>query len=367
MVSTGIVFAGRKKDAPEGKGHTIYKAENIVSGEIFGEPQDQGIDIAAARNRYLFEFTSILPSRLWAVSMIATCPNAVSFDPKKIAFTDTATIFGPRPDLVNVPFDILFVSRIYRYFYALNCRMSYLNMNRSHVYPTNLRLLPWNDDIAGKANEVEALRADLISACENHFRTEAAMFVALDHLPLLPFREVVKGAVKKSGKKVEWSESLTKGTETIEVAHDCKAAVEGDCWHLQISEYLLDWVKVPDEAAAAGLATALTARAGTSKNMVDRAILLDLPIPPDADIRDKFEAILKQYRESDHASAIDATVDKIDALIGPALALSDDDLASIRADMTDDPFLRNIVPRWPATETRIHGFRTGLDSSKRYS
>jgi hypothetical protein len=56
MVSRGIVFAGRKKDAPKGKGHSIYKAENIVSGEIFGEPQDQGIDIAAARNRYLFEF-----------------------------------------------------------------------------------------------------------------------------------------------------------------------------------------------------------------------------------------------------------------------------------------------------------------------
>lgn len=367
MVSRGIVFAGRKKDAPKGKGHTIYKAENIVSGEIFGEPQDQGIDIAAARNRYLFEFMDILPSRLWAVSMIATCPNAVSFDPKKIAFTDTATIFGPRSDLASVPFDLMFVSRIYRYFYALNCRMSYLNMNRSHVYPTNLRLLPWNEAIVGQSKALEALRGDLVSACENHFRTEATMFAALDRLPLRPFREVVKDAVKKTGNKVEWSESLNKGTEAIELAPGCKPAVEGDGWHLQISEYLLDWVKVPDEAAALGLATALSARAGTSKNMVDRAILLDLPIPPDAETRDKFDAIVKQYRESDHASAIDAVVDKIDALIGPALGLSADDIASIRDDMTDDPFLRNITPRWPATETRIHGYRTGLDSSDRYS
>ncbi len=367
MISRGVVFAGRKKNAPEGSGHTIYKAENIVSGEIYGEPQDQGIDISAARNRYLFEFMDILPSRLWAVSMIATCPNAVAFDPRRTAFTDTATIFGPRPDLIEVPFDLMFVSRIYRYFYALNCRMSYLNMNRSHVYPTNLRLLPWNDAISEKAIELEALRDDLVSACENHFRTEAAMFAALDQLPLKPFREVVKDAVKTTGNKVEWSESLNKGTEAIELASDCKAVVEGDSWHIRVSEYLLDWVKVPNEGAALGLATALSARAGTSKNMVDRSTLLDMPIPPDADTRDKFDAVVKRFRESDHASAIDDVVDKIDALIGPALGLSDDDIASIRTDMADDPFLRNITPRWPATETRIHGYRTGLDSSERYN
>ena len=367
MISRGIVFAGRKKDAPKGKGHTIYKAENIVTGGIFGEPQDEGIDISAARNRYLFEYMDILPERLWAVARIERCPNAVSFDPRKVAFTDTATVFAPRPNFVNVPFDILFVSRIYRYFYSLAAKMSYLNTYRGDIYPTNLRLLPWNDAIAAKAVDLEALRGDLVSACENHFRTEATMFAALDQLPLRPFREVVKDAVKKSGNKVEWSESLIKGTEAIELAPGCKPAVEGDGWHLQISEYLLDWVKVPDEAAAFGLATALSARAGTSKNMVDRAILLDLPIPPDAETRAKFDAIVKQYRESDHASAIDGVVDKIDALIGPALGLSADDIASIRSDMTDDPFLRNITPRWPATETRIHGYRTGLDSSDRYS
>lgn len=367
MVSRGVVFAGRKKAVTKGSGHTIYKAENIVSGEIFGEPQDHKIDISAARNRYLFEFMDILPSRLWAVSMIATCPNAVSFDPRKIAFTDTATIFGPRTDLTDVPFDLLFVSRIYRYFYALTCRMSYLNMSRSHVYPTNLRQLPWNDAISAVASKVEALRGDLVSACENHFRTEAAMFAALAALPLRPFRDVVKDGVKGTGGKVEWSESLNKGTDKIELSPACKAMVEDDCWHIGISDYLLDWVKVPDEAAALGLATALAARAGTEQKMVDRSILIDMPIPPDAATRAKFDAIVKEYREADHAKAIDAVVDKIDALIGPALGLDTADIASIRSDMTDDPFLKNITPRWPATETRIHGYRTGLDSSDRYS
>ncbi len=367
MISRGIVFAGRKAFAKQGAGHTIYKAENIVTGEIFGDPQDTGVDISAARNRYLFEFMDILPEKLWAVAMIATCPNAVGFDPRAIAFTDTATIFAPRSDLMTVPFDLLFVSRIYRYFYALECRMSYLNMMRSHVYPTNLRLLPWNDALAGVADKLEALRPALVVACENHFRTEAAMFAALDALPLAKFRDVFKAQTKASGGKVEWSESLNKGTEKIELSGHLKATPDSEAWHITLSGYLLDWVKVPDEASALGLAMALSARAGTDERMVDREALLNMPVPADAEARANYAAIVSQFRDADHAGAIEAVVDQVDSLIGPALGLDTADLASIRQDMLEDPFLKNITPRWPATETRIHGYRTGLDSSERYS
>jgi hypothetical protein len=367
MISRGIVFAGGKKFAPQGKGHTIYKAENIVSGELFGELQDVDVDISAARNRYLFEFMDILPERLWSVAQIERCPNAVSFNPREIAFTDTATIFAPRPDLVDLPFDILFVSRIYRYFYVLAARMSFLNTYRSHIYPTNLRLLPWNDAIAAIAADLEAVRDDLVNACENHFRTEAAMFAAMAQLPLRPFRDVVKDSIKGTGGKVDWSESLIKGTDKIELSSSCQVTAEGECWHIGISDYLLDWVKVPDEDAALGLATALSARGGTEQKMVDRSMLLDTPIPADAKTRAKFELIVTQFREVDHSCAIDGVVDRIDELVGPALGLNAHDLASIRTDMTEDPFLKNITPRWPRTMTRLHGYRTGLDSSNRYN
>lgn len=43
------------------------------------------------------------------------------------------------------------------------------------------------------------------------------------------------------------------------------------------------------------------------------------------------------------------------------------DVASIRVDMTTDPFLKNIEPRYPSSANCIHGFRTGLDSSERYN
>ena len=66
-------------------------------------------------------------------------------------------------------------------------------------------------------------------------------------------------------------------------------------------------------------------------------------------------------------AGVEAVVDRIDALVGPALGLDEDDLAAIRHDMLTDPFLKNIVPRWPGTSTRLHGYRTGLDRSDRYA
>jgi hypothetical protein len=360
MVSRGIVFAGRKEYAASGTGHTIYKAENILTGTIFGEPQDTGVNIGAARNRYLFEFMGILPERMWAVAMISTCPNAVSFNPRQIAFTDTATIFAPRADLATLPFDLFFVSRVYRYFYALSSRMSYLNLMRSHVYPTNLRLLPWNEALALTAQPLEALRPAFVEACANVFRTEEQMFAELEQLPLKTLRE----AVRDSGGKIEWSESFQRGVEKIEVASALTLNACDLGWHLQVSDQLYDYLDITDEDTARGLLTALAARPGS---VVGRDDLLNLPIPPDAATRADYEATVELYGGTDHQEAIEAEVDRIDAFVGPALGLDAADLATIKEDMLTDPFLKNIVPRWPGSTTRLHGYRTGLDSSERYA
>jgi hypothetical protein len=360
MISRGIVFAGRKEYASAGDGHTIYKAENILTGEIFGEPQDAGVEIAAARNRYLFEFMGILPERLWAVARISTSPNAVSFDPRKIAFTDTATIFAPRSDLSTLPFDLLFVSRVYRYFFALAGRVTYLNLMRGEAQPRNLRLLPWNEALALTALPLEKLRPTFVEACANAFRTEERLAAELAKLPLKSFRD----AVRDGGGKVEWSESFVRAAEKIEVSA-APSLVLGDIgWRLTVSEQVYDWITISDEDAARGLHAALAAMSGEA---VDRETLLALPIPPEAATRAEYEATIELYGGTDHQAAIEAEVDRIDALVGPALGLDAEDLAAIREDMLTDPFLKNIVPRWPGSSTRLHGYRTGLDSSERYA
>lgn len=110
----------------------------------------------------------------------------------------------------------------------------------------------------------------------------------------------------------------------------------------------------------------VTCRAPNGINdRAEKSLDIDWMVVEAEDEHDAFSTSGK--RETDHAKAIDVVVNKIDALIGPALGLDTADIASIRNDMTDDPFLKNITPRWPATETRIHGYRMGLDSSDRYN
>ncbi|WP_147377741.1 hypothetical protein [Mesorhizobium waimense] len=95
--------------------------------------------------------------------------------------------------------------------------------------------------------------------------------------------------------------------------------------------------------------------------------MLPFPPPPaDIEYAAAFTAIVQQHHAEDLEAPIEIVVDEIDAIVGPALGLSFEDVASIRRELTEDPFLKNIKPRYPASATRIHGYRTGLDSSERH-
>lgn len=238
--------------------------------------------------------------------------------------------------------------------------MSYLNLMRSHIYPRNLRLLPWSEALALIAQPLEALRPAFVEACANALRTEEQMFVELATLPLKSFRD----AVRDSGGRVQWSESFQRAAEKVEVSKAPYLAQGDEGWRLTVSDQIYDFIIISDEDAARGLQAALAVRAGLA---IDREIVLDLPVPPDAATLADHAAMVELYGGTDHQAAIEVEVDRIDALVGPALGLDAADLAAIRDDMLTDPFLKNIVPRWPGSSTRLHGYRTGLDSRERYS
>lgn len=360
MIGAGIAWRGSRADAEAGQGVPVYKGENILAGDLHGEPNHSNARLAAADDLGLFRLGSILPPKVYAVAQIERCPNAVPFDPTRLAFTNTATLLGPRTDLESLPFDLLLVSRIYRYFYALAGRMSFLNLMRSHIYPRNLRLLPWNEALAFIAQPLEALRPAFVEACANAHRTEEQMFAELIKLPLKTFRD----AVRDGGGKVRWSESFHRAAEKIEVSRTPYLASGDEGWRLTVSDQLYDYVVISDADIAKGLQAALLARPGLA---VDRDTLLSLPIPPDGVTLADHAAVIDLFGGTDHQAGIEAEVDRIDALVGPALGLNIDNIAAIRVDMLTDPFLKNIVPRWPGSATRLHGYRTGLDSSERYA
>ena len=251
------------------------------------------------------------------------------------------------------------MSRIYAFYHVLACRMSFLNNARSHIYPTNLRLLPWNDALAEKGSEIEALRASILDACASTFATQSAMLEELDLTSLSAFRDVVRSA----NGRVEWSESLQPGQDKVAIA--AVPPTPGDeGWRVQISDFLFDWIDTTDQFSADALYAVLSVRAGEE---YDREALLTLKIPANTAALNEYQSIINRFKFSDHSAALEAQIDELDAIVGKALGLTDEEIAEIRREMMEDALLRRVRPRYPRTQTRIHGFRTGLDSSERYA
>ena len=64
---------------------------------------------------------------------------------------------------------------------------------------------------------------------------------------------------------------------------------------------------------------------------------------------------------------IDVEVGKLDAIVGEALGLSKGDIADVQAEMTSDPFLSRVRPRYPFFRPRQYGRRINLEREHRYA
>ena len=182
----------------------------------------------------------------------------------------------------------------------------------------------------------------------------------LNGIGLIPLRDAIR---TEDDARIECSESFTSGEEKIEIAAVSPGATE-EGWHVQVSEMIYDWVELTSEVIARRLHMVLETIAGEG---IDRNSLLKLPIPADDAGEKAFEEIVTRYGSTDHEAELAAEIDKLNQIVGTALGLNPDEIAFIGKEMGDDPFLKQIRPRYPFTATRLHGYRTGLDSSERYA
>ena len=165
MIAEGIARRGTGSTGHP-QGLDVYKGENIRTGDLVGQPVFKGIDVSDVSQPSLWRFPSLLPARMWCLPIIEQIPCAASFDPKRIALTNTATVFGPRSDLEGYPFDMLLTSRIYGWFTLLSLRSSYLDMLRSHMYPaTVISKLPWSEDLVAIASKLLDMREGFFADC----------------------------------------------------------------------------------------------------------------------------------------------------------------------------------------------------------
>jgi hypothetical protein len=98
-----------------------------------------------------------------------------------------------------------------------------------------------------------------------------------------------------------------------------------------------------------------------------KSAILNTPVPVTESELIEWNRIVDEYRSGDLEAEMQDAIHRLDKVVGNCLGLTEEDVREIQRDLKADPFLKAIRPRYPGTVTRKQGFRTGLDSDKRYS
>lgn len=359
MIAGGIAFRGSKVQCENGI--DVYKGENIIACELQGVAVLPSADFGRIDDASLWRYTSIHPTRGLAVAQVAHCPNGVLFDPRKEAFTNTATLLFPRDEFTAVPFDLLLMSNIYIWFYALAARMGILRTLRSHIYPTNLACLPWNEAIAGRADDIEAMRAPVIHASRSCLAAQESLTESLAALDLATLKARLRSDFDA---RLTWGNNFGDDTDyKVTISNPTIGEIKEGGWPVQLSDDLFDFVACNQKGIAIGLLIALRQQEG---NSLTRSTLLNLPVPVTEDEITRWNVVVDNHQQEKLQRAMDDAIHALDSIVGECLGLTPADITEIHRDRSADPFLRGIAPRYPGTVTRKMGFRNGLDSEERY-
>jgi hypothetical protein len=356
MLRRGAVFRREIHQAAQ-DGITVFKGENIVSCRIEGNAQHENIDATRVADPSLWRFADILPEGGFVLHQIATALTCAPFDPHKAMFLDTATLFIPDRKFAEFPFDILVLSRLYQYVFALREREAVLFRARCHIYPSTVRRLPWSEKLAEQQPGLIQLRQQFLKACENLHRRSEVLLEKLDQSPHTTLKQAVAESDVAS---VEWSEELGAG-KSIRITEPILMEREG--WFVvQPSDDLLHWIVIKDKAIAECFIEGLLLQKGES---FSRSAFLEMPMPRATALK-QWRRTVAEFDKTDYEESLTGILDKLDRIVAKAFKVPPDEVEFIKAEFEMDPMLRRVRPNLPFTDRRLVGLRKGLAGSDRY-
>ena len=356
MLRRGAVFRGEVHQA-DGVGRDIYKGENIVACRVEGDPIERNIDVNRVDDPSLWRFADILPKRGFAFHQISTALTCAPFSPVKAAFLDTGTLFFPKTELAEFPFDFLVLSRLYQYFFAFSQREAILFRARCHVYPTTVRRLPWSDKLAEQQDKLVPLREEFLTACESLHQREEVLLEKLEQSPHTTLKAIVTEAAQG---KVDWSEELAAG-KSVKVGAPLVYERDG-LWIVQPGDDLLHWIAINDETIARCFAEGLGLQTGES---LSRNVMIEISIPTPATLK-AWQQAVADFDSTNYEKSLAGTLDKLDKIVAKAFKIPAEEVAFIKSEFQTDPMLRRVRPNLPFTDRRLVGLRRGLAESDRY-
>lgn len=357
MIRMGAAFRGKKFAASEG-GLPVFKGENITACAIEGEPVETNIDVLRMDDASVWRFADILPQRGFAFHQIAPALYAAPFDPREVVLLNTTSLFFPEDRLADFPFDLLVLSRIYQYVWALGHREGVLFRARAHIYPSTVRRLPWTDRLLEFAEPLRDLRARFLAACQQLHQTEQVLRDRLVTFGATTVREHLRA---DANLRVDWCAAL-QGSEACEIGAPVITESAGQ-WIVQPGDDVDKWAAFNDRELAAAFVEGLRLHPGESLRL---AAMLDLPIPPPEALA-RWREVTAQLTGESGASALETVLDAVDGCVAEAYCLPQSDLETIWREFENDPMLRRVQPNLPFAQRRRLGLRTGLTESDRFT
>lgn len=356
MIRMGAAFRGEVHQA-EKDGLDVFKGENIVACQLEGDPVNQNIDVDKMDDASLWRFADILPKRGFAFHRISTALTAAPFAPGDCIVLNTATLFFPKPELKDFPFDFLVLSRLYQYFFGLSQREAILFRARCNVYPTTVRRLPWTDKLAEQQDKLVALREEFLAACENLHQREDVLLEQLKAAAHTTLKEIVTNAAKA---KVDWSEEIEAG-KSVKIGSPIAYERDG-IFVIQPGDDLLHWIAINDETIARCFAEGLKLQ---TEESLSRTVMTDIPIPMPATLK-QWQKTVANFDAKNYEQSLEGILDKLDKIVAKAFKLPTSEVEFIKSEFQTDPMLRRVRPNLPFTDRRLVGLRKNLAASDRY-
>jgi hypothetical protein len=357
MIRMGAAFRGSKHQAASG-GLPVYKGEHVTACALEGEPVARNIDVARMDDASVWKYADILPHRGYAFHQIAPALCCAPFDPRELVLLNTTSLFFHADAYSGFPFDILVMSRLYQFVWALGHREGVLFRARAHIYPTTLRRLPWTDRLLEAEADLIALRERFLLACRQLNQREEVLRQRLVTFGSTTVRQVLR---TDESLRAEWSPALQSG-DTCSPTVPQLAAAEGQ-WRVQPGDELDQWVLFNDETLAAAFAEGLALHPEQGFRL---ARLLDLPIPPPSEVPGWREEAARLSAENG-ATEIEEVLDEVDARVATAYHLTQEEVETIWSECDTDPMLRRVLPNLPYADRRRIGMRTGLTATDRFN
>jgi type I restriction-modification system DNA methylase subunit len=360
MLRRGAVFRNKKRQAQSGSGFDIYKGENISAGLIEGAPVDIDIDVDYMSDSSLWRFRDILPTSGIAMLQISKGLTAVKFDPRQMVFLDTATLFFPFDRYAKFPFDLLMLSKVYNFYYALYLRMGVVEDGWAHLYPRNMKMLPWNNELMGYSEIIEALRDEYYDGCKAIYNRSDYLAHHLKEIGSISFKDACLSATDV---RINWQGALLTEKDSITIYSGVPSLVDS-FWRVPLSDNLFDALEINNAELAQRFAIGLSIYDGVS---LSKKEIRYLPIPENTEAFAKMTTIQTDYDANTGAFTINKTIEKIDNIVGAVFGLTTAEIDFIRMEMTSDPLLKKILPNLPFAGRKKRGLLGGLDSATRYN